>query len=183
MINSLHSSSDVSILHRKRARHHGSLFSHLRNMDSIYTKENSGTHYAWDMAGTWAVRLRHVIVEPNSQLTMQWSVTWVASQQYATMSYVTSPPPYLPRSATTLPLSQPSNHSAGRRSMHVQRTRMMVPEWTSVREDSGTHHRMHSLMYGFFTRTHPVTVPQRRLQPTGDTSKPRSGNMGNASEK
>ena len=44
--NSLHSSSDVSILHRKRARHHGSQFSHLRNMDSIYTKENSGMHYA-----------------------------------------------------------------------------------------------------------------------------------------
>ena len=58
-----------------------------------------------------------------------------------------------------------------------------MPEWTSVQEDSGMRHRMHSLMYVFFTQTHPVTVPQRPLQPTGDTSKPRSGNMGNASEK
>ena len=46
MINSLHSSNDVSILHRKRDRHDGSLFSHLMNMVSIYTKENSGTHSA-----------------------------------------------------------------------------------------------------------------------------------------
>ena len=46
--------------------------------------------------------------------------------------------------------------------MHVQRTRMMVPEWTSVREDSGTHHRMHSLMYGSSNRSTTTSSAYRR---------------------
>ena len=79
---------------------------------------------------------------------------------------------------------KPTLHLSARKIlMHVQQTQMMVPELTFVQEASGTLHRMHSLTYGFSTPTHPAIVPQRPLQPTGDTNKPRSGNMGNASEK
>ena len=130
------------------------------------------------MAGGRVASLKHVTVVPNNQLTMQWSATWVAFQQFATTKFMTSLPHCSLRSAIMSPLNHPSSHLMERPWPHGPPTLMIVLGWTFVQEVSGTFHKMHSLMYGFFTLTHLVTALQWPLLSTGDMNKQKNESTG-----
>ena len=57
-----------------------------------------------------------------------------------------------------LPPNLPSNHSLVRPLMHVLPTLKIMLVLIFVQGGFGTLHRMHFLMYGFSTQTHPVIV-------------------------